>query len=117
MARVELTRVADEVLSAMPDDVHEEVLALIDSVAHAPNVRPGWTAFGASSWVTYFGITKGSDAQHDLTTTGVVIGTPACMAPKRCRAPSTTAPTCTRSAACSSRRSPAAGPSPARPGT
>ncbi|MFI1677028.1 hypothetical protein [Streptomyces sp. NPDC020607] len=53
MQRVELTRVADEALTAMPDDVHEELLALIDSVADAPHPRPGRTVvFGASSWVT-----------------------------------------------------------------
>ncbi|MBW5420301.1 hypothetical protein GKQ77_01780 [Streptomyces sp. BG9H] len=33
MTRVDLTRVADAAMSAMPDAVHEEVLALIDSVA------------------------------------------------------------------------------------
>ncbi|WP_275589982.1 hypothetical protein [Streptomyces sp. G44] len=27
--------------TAMPDDAHEEVLALIDSVAGAPDARPG----------------------------------------------------------------------------
>ncbi|WP_241672253.1 hypothetical protein [Streptomyces sp. IB2014 016-6] len=48
--------------------------------------------------VVGFGITKGSDERHDITTTGVLIGTPASMAPKHCPAPSTTAPTCTGSA-------------------
>ncbi|MEV5977526.1 hypothetical protein [Streptomyces sp. NPDC052114] len=53
MHRVELTRTADEVLTVMPDDVHEETLALIDSVADSADARPGPTvAFGASSWVT-----------------------------------------------------------------
>ncbi|GAB2580262.1 hypothetical protein GCM10027168_11380 [Streptomyces capparidis] len=32
--------------------------------------------------VVAFGITKGSDARHDITTTGVLIGTPAYMAPE-----------------------------------
>ncbi|MFD3921534.1 serine/threonine-protein kinase [Streptomyces sp. NPDC058595] len=32
--------------------------------------------------VVDFGITKGSDDRHDITTTGVLIGTPACMAPE-----------------------------------
>lgn len=32
--------------------------------------------------VVNFGITKGSDARHDITTTGVLIGTPAYMAPE-----------------------------------
>ncbi|MEV0114660.1 hypothetical protein AB0H77_15610 [Streptomyces sp. NPDC050844] len=35
MHRVDLARAADEALTAMPDDVHEEMLALIDSVADA----------------------------------------------------------------------------------
>lgn len=33
MHRVDLTRAADEALWAMPDGVHEEMLALIDEVA------------------------------------------------------------------------------------
>ncbi|MFF8656791.1 hypothetical protein [Streptomyces huasconensis] len=53
MHRVELTGQADAVLEALPDDVHEEVLAVIDSVADAPNTRPGpIVAFGTSSWAT-----------------------------------------------------------------
>ncbi|MFI1067020.1 protein kinase [Streptomyces spororaveus] len=35
-----------------------------------------------STKVVDFGITKGSDGQHDITTTGVLIGTPAYMAPE-----------------------------------
>ncbi|WAL93959.1 hypothetical protein [Streptomyces sp. Je 1-369] len=48
MHRVELTRAADEALSAMPDDVHEETLALIDSVADEREHGAGpMTAAGA----------------------------------------------------------------------
>ncbi|MET7738501.1 protein kinase [Streptomyces sp. NPDC005402] len=40
-------------------------------------VRPNGTAT-----VVDFGITKSSDERHDITTSGVVIGTPAYMAPE-----------------------------------
>ncbi|MEV0254780.1 hypothetical protein AB0H82_11030 [Streptomyces sp. NPDC050732] len=54
MRRVELTDQADAVMEALPDDVHEEVLAVIDAVADAPDARAGQAAvFGASSWVTF----------------------------------------------------------------
>ncbi|WP_055696516.1 hypothetical protein [Streptomyces silaceus] len=53
MHRVELSCQADAVMVMLPDDVHEEVLAVIDSVADAPDTRPGpVVAFGVSSWVT-----------------------------------------------------------------
>ncbi|MCF3124032.1 hypothetical protein IPZ68_30640 [Streptomyces arenae] len=54
MHRVELTRTADEVLTGMPDDVHEEMLALIDSVADAAGERSAGpvVVFGASCWGT-----------------------------------------------------------------
>ena len=67
--------------------------------------------------VVDFGITKGSDDRHDITTTGVLIGTPAYMAPSASAAPSTTAPTCTRSDACSTKWSLGSGPSAEPPGT
>ncbi|MFE0132420.1 hypothetical protein ACFWY6_12735 [Streptomyces sp. NPDC059037] len=51
---MDLARAADEALWALPDDVHGELLALIDSVADAPDAQPtgAVVAFGASSWVT-----------------------------------------------------------------
>ncbi|MEU6996648.1 hypothetical protein ABZ953_39105 [Streptomyces sp. NPDC046465] len=54
MRRVELTGQADAVMEALPDDVHEEVLAIIDSVTDAPGAdRTDPTeAFGTASWVT-----------------------------------------------------------------
>ncbi|MEV7003282.1 serine/threonine-protein kinase [Streptomyces sp. NPDC093982] len=60
--------------------------------------------------VVDFGITKSSDERHDITTSGVLIGTPAYMA-SASTAPSTTAPTCTRSGACSTRCSLGSNPS------
>lgn len=56
MRRVELTGRADAVMAVLPDDVHEEVLAIIDAVADTPDTDPTGRgpvpAFGRASWVT-----------------------------------------------------------------
>ncbi|MCX4400131.1 MULTISPECIES: serine/threonine-protein kinase [unclassified Streptomyces] len=67
--------------------------------------------------VVDFGITKGNDGRHDVTTPASWSAPRPTWHPKRWPEPSSSAPTCTRSDACSTRWSPAAGPSPERPGT
>jgi len=49
--RVLLEPAADEVLSGLPDDVHEELLGLIDAAADAP--QDAAAAFGPWWWVAY----------------------------------------------------------------
>ncbi|MEU8953138.1 hypothetical protein AB0C93_02410 [Streptomyces sp. NPDC048518] len=53
MRRVELPGRADAVLMMLPDDVHEEVLAVIDAVSDAPETDQGNSTevFGTASWV------------------------------------------------------------------
>ncbi|MEU9031457.1 protein kinase [Streptomyces sp. NPDC048383] len=48
------------------------------------DIKPSNIVVGSSGKATVvdFGITKSSDARHDITTTGVLIGTPAYMAPE-----------------------------------
>ncbi|GAA2523903.1 hypothetical protein GCM10010276_88820 [Streptomyces longisporus] len=48
------------------------------------DIKPSNIIIGpnATATVVDFGITKSSDARHDITTSGVVIGTPAYMAPE-----------------------------------
>lgn len=41
MRRVDLARAADEALAAMPDDVHEDALALIDEIADVRELGAG----------------------------------------------------------------------------
>ncbi|MGW6747609.1 hypothetical protein [Streptomyces sp. NPDC055006] len=58
MHRVDLTRPAETALAAMPDDVHEETLALIDDIA-ADRAAGHGAAAGADAvlrgrvWVVY----------------------------------------------------------------
>ncbi|MFF1381459.1 hypothetical protein [Streptomyces sp. NPDC058308] len=53
MHRVKLRDRAAAVMDVLPDDGHEEVLAVIDAVAEAPEARSNRAvAFGVSSWVT-----------------------------------------------------------------
>ncbi|MFD7204382.1 hypothetical protein [Streptomyces sp. NPDC059893] len=58
MHRVDLTRRAETALTAMPDDVHEEILALIDDVAADRAAGHGSTTgadavFRERVWVVY----------------------------------------------------------------
>jgi serine/threonine-protein kinase len=59
------------------DAAHEAGLTHRDIKPSNIMVRPSGRAM-----VVDFGITKGSDDRHDITTTGVLIGTPAYMAPE-----------------------------------
>lgn len=69
------------------------------------DIKPSNIIVGPNGTATVvdFGITKGSDERHDITTTGVLIGTRPTWRPSASAAPSTTAPTCTPSDACSTR--------------
>lgn len=78
------------------------------------NIIVTWS--NGKATVVDLGITKSSDARHDISTTGVCSALRPAWRPRRDPAPSTTGPTSTRSDACSTSWSLGGGPSMELPG-